>query len=891
MNRAIAGIAVVLLGICGAALGQSVEAVPPPDMAEAALRVIGLEYLTDEERSEKRVFHGVWTEDDLDRAQQRAMAALAVGALYDESLTDGAGSGEDRAEAMVRLGFGRGALEALVGAQSARASRLRAESYEMLGEDAAALGAAAQVIALYATKQADTAGLMVEVVRAMRVRARIEGRPGGEYLSMVERLAEAQQDMDRLYWPALVEQAEILFSKDNRKEAKEAAVEVLTLNPNAARAWRVIGLVSVRSFDFATAQAVAARLDENLRRLTGEDEAVSEYGAELRARAALRQKDGLGAAAELDASQAWYPGSARLGALRVAAVALEFNEQKLEEAFAGFDAAWPGSGEGLYEAGRVLSESRQYAWAARVLDRAIARRPNWAQVWIEKGLLEVQSGRDMEAITALRRARELDPFNKRANNSLLLLDELAGYERVEGEHFMVRFEAGVDAVMAREMLGPLDEMHRVVAGVFGWEPEGKTLIELMPDHQRFAVRIVGMPGVHTIAASTGPVVAMEVPKVGKLHEGVYDWIRVVRHEYTHTITLGRTNNRIPHWFTEAAAVNMELSPRDYNTWQLLAAAHDAGRLFDLSEINIAFVRPKRATDRSQAYAQGHWMYQFIVERWGEAAPLQLMDMYRDGIREDRAFESVLGLTGEAFLAAFDVWALEDLRAHGMLIEPSIREMLWDDAVETEAGREKIGAWMRKASAWFTMRMGGMRVRALGAVDLDSPTIEQVQRWYEVRPEHPDVLALLAEGTIGRTPTTLSEADMKLLERYGRVRAVDPMPHQVLARFYMETDDPSRAIPHLEYLDAREQRSAAYAVELARLYAAGGEWDRAWAKSVRAISIAPFDGDHRELAATVAIRRGDLASAEEQLVALSDLEPDREQHKKRIEALRAMRERS
>ena len=192
MNRLIIGMLVVVCGVCASAVGQAGEAVAPPDMAESALRAIGLEYLTDEERSARRVFHGAWNESDLELMQQRAQAALVVGALYDPSLADDSVTREDRAEALVRLGFGRGALEALRGAQSARASRLRAQAHEILGENDAALEAAAQVIARLETKSADTAQEVVEVVRAMRVRARIEGRPGGEYESMIKLLSVAQ---------------------------------------------------------------------------------------------------------------------------------------------------------------------------------------------------------------------------------------------------------------------------------------------------------------------------------------------------------------------------------------------------------------------------------------------------------------------------------------------------------------------------------------------------------------------------------------------------------------------------------------------------------------------------------------------------------------------------
>ena len=55
---------------------------------------------------------------------------------------------------------------------------------------------------------------------------------------------------------------------------------------------------------------------------------------------------------------------------------------------------------------------------------------------------------------------------------------------------------------------------------------------------------------------------------------------------------------------------------DCGTASLLTSALRENRLFDLREINIAFVLPKKPGDRAQAYAQGHWMYEYIVRRFG-----------------------------------------------------------------------------------------------------------------------------------------------------------------------------------------------------------------------------------------------------------------------------------
>ncbi len=527
---------------------------------------------------------------------------------------------------------------------------------------------------------------------------------------------------------------------------------------------------------------------------------------------------------------------------------------------------------------------------------------------ITLGLMLLQAGDDVGALNALEKSFTLDPFNVRADNSLRLARELQTYERVETPHFVIRYKPGKrpdgtagDELLACEMSGPLEASHAAVTGRpedgfrggIDHVPARKTIIDLMPDHQWFGVRIAGMPQIHTIAASTGPVIAMESPRDGARHQGTYDWVRVLRHEYVHTVTLSRTSNRIPHWFTEAAAVYLELAPRDYSTVQLLTGALIAEKLFDFTEINIAFVRPRRPTDRSQAYAQGHWMYEYIVDRFGERAPLQLMDKYAAGVREEEAFQSVLGIGRGAFFEDFKVWARAQVVQWGMLPpdgEPSMRALLAREKLRESDLEPEVRASLERI-AEDKAREGDE------AAELPEATPELVRALLERHPAHPDVLELAMDDAVRANQGRASPDLVPLIERYAHARPVDPKPHRLLARMYLEQADAdpaglaaqaAAAIPHLEFLDQREQKSPTLAMELARRHAAIGELDKAQAKAERATQLAPFDARPRELAATIALQRSDLATAERHIVALTKLEPDREIHGRRLQALERLK---
>lgn len=881
-KRSRAALLLTLTGLCSGAHAQQGQVVVSP----AVQRIIDAPYTTDQERAQLRVFHGLWTESELANPAFRAVAAFFSG-VYDERLYPDDAPLHIRAEAALRRGDAGAALAMLDGDDSLRAVRIRSHALDTLGRFDDARAETQKAVDALKDGPALRASELVDAVQTIRLRAELNGDPASEYQPMLDLLAQARA-RDRLYWPATLAEAELLYEKDKRSDAAKAVTEALALNPRSADAWKLLGRLHVDGFNIDAVRQVADSLDAFAREITGDPAYTAPLGAVLRARAWLRQSEPEEARADLAPAAGRFPDEREMLALRAAIAAAEYKPGELEDLLARFEELSPGSPDALFAVGAALAEARQYEPAAEYLRLAIERQPNATAPRIELGLLLLQSGEETEALDALRSVAKQDPFNNRARNSLALLEELVTYSTLENEHFVVRYKPGIDEVMAREMLPHLAEIHEVVAGAFEHEPARKTTLELMPDHQWFAVRITGMPDIHTIAAATGPVIAMEAPKIGPRHSGEYDWVRVVRHEYVHTVTLSRTRNRIPHWFTEAAAVHLELSPRDYDTALLLANALKNGELFDLQEINVAFVRPKKPTDRGQAYAQGHWMYEYIEERWGKQAPLDLMDLYAQGVREADAFRRVLDIEPGAFLTDFGRWAGEQVKAWGLAPEPSLLALRMDAYADTDVGREVLTLALRDLALRNGARIAGLPEIELEGLELPPPTLDDARAWLNRHPANPDALEAFIGLALEESGGVATEELAPVLERYAQARPVDPMPHRVLARHYLSSDDPSRAIPHLEYLDAREQRTAAFAAALAQRYEEQQDYERASTKAERATTIAPFDAELRELAARVALLRADYAAAERHIDALTRLEPERDIHRQRLDRIRQIR---
>jgi len=865
------------------------EAVP---LMPAIERDLDAPYLTPEERKERRVFHGVWDDRDLDAPSRRALAALELWRLDEPSLEDPLVPVELRARALLRRGRAAQAVDLLAGAEGVVAASLRAQALELAGRRDDALREAATAAAAIDAPDATPADL-VAAVEALAVRSRLEDQPVRDWHRMMEALGAAR-DRDRAYWPALIAEGRLLEEKDNPMEAITALLQGLSQNPRSSEAWLLLGRFALARFDFDGAARAAAAL----RRLSP----THPWADLLDAQSEIVQNDPDAAAVRLDALLRREPDLREALALRAAADAVRYDETGTAQWLARLEALTPGDALGRATVGKFLAMNRQYGESAEHLEEAIRRRPSWAVPRIELGLLEMQSGRDDRAREALREAARLDPFNKRSAFSLMLLDQMASWKVFEGEHFIVRCAPGVDEVVAAMMPEALDRMHDEVTARFGHAPAQKTVIELMPDHRMFAVRITGMPWIHTMAACTGPVIALEVPREGapEKHLGLFDWLEVLRHEYTHTVTLSQTRNRIPHWLTEAAAVSMETKPRSFETCQLLAGALRAGELLDLDAINWAFVRPKRPTDRSLAYAQGHWMVEFMNARYGMEALPKLLETLFDGVSERAAFRAALGVEREAFFTEFLEWARARVAEWGMAPSPSIDELAdrlrAEDPEQREALERARGDRLARVALRIADEVGAPRRGGRGMLTgAEWPEVrrrpmqisdEVLDRWLSEFPEHPDLLELRVRRRM-RERDEVDATTAALLESYQRVRPVDPAPHRMLARAALAGDAPADAIPHLEVLDRLEERNNAFALELARLKRGTGDSSGAFIHAVKAVRIDPYNAALRELAAAIAIEAGRFREARDHIRALTVLEPDRDQHRLRLERIERM----
>ena len=466
----------------------------------------------------------------------------------------------------------------------------------------------------------------------------------------------AYDQIDQGYWPAHLAAAESFFSHDDPPSAADELEQALKANPAYPRSWVLFGKMRLGQFDFDSVdRAVNAirQVDEN-----------SVDADLLEARNLLGQRMPRLAVTPLERALGRQPRNLEgLGLLAAADAMLLQNAQSVQILHRA-DVMAPASAVAYFEVAEQLAAMRQYDRSAAMYQIAVARAPWWTAARNGLGLLYTQSGDEDRARKVLEAAHTLDPFNYSTTNYLRLLDVMDKFARKESAHFIVMYDAGLDPIVPEYFNDYLESVYGSVCKQFSYEPKVKTLIEVFPTQDQFAVRTTGAPWLPTVGASTGRIIALTAPRKGERTNGPFNFSQVLRHEFTHTVTLGATENRIAHWFTEGLAVQNERSPIRWEWVPMLYNAVSSHSLFPIDELTWAFIRPRHPIDRPLAYAQSSWICQYIEQTYGHQAILGMMEQYRLGHTEDEVFQAVLHRSESQFSDEFQRWCQAQVASWG-----------------------------------------------------------------------------------------------------------------------------------------------------------------------------------------------------------------------------------
>jgi tetratricopeptide (TPR) repeat protein len=454
------------------------------------------------------------------------------------------------------------------------------------------------------------------------------------------RLAAAQpgsKAVVRVRWGILLHQ------RFNDAEAADLFGEALKQDPGSAEAYLGLAEVSVEDSKAADYAKKALALDS---KLVEAHEFLANLDLQnLNTREALDEAD-----------KALALSNEALEAMGVHAAADVLADRKPDAWFAKIAAVNPSHGDGYALVGYHLVMNRRYEDGVSYYRKAIAVDPKLWAAHSQLGINLMRLGQEQEPFKELELAYDNGQKDAATVNSLRLLDSYKNFETFRDDTTILRLRKN-EADLLRPYFEA--ELHKAMAtynAKYKMTLPGPVQVEVYPDHEDFAVRTMGMPGLGALGVTFGEVVAMDSPSGRK--PGDFNWGSTLWHEMSHVYILSATNHRVPRWFTEGLAVHEEgqANPEWANRLspEVLAAIRDK-KLLPVAEIDRGFIFPQYPSQVIVSYFEAGSMCDFIQQRWGDDALLGMVHSFAAIKTTPQAIEENLKLTPEEFDKAYLAW--------------------------------------------------------------------------------------------------------------------------------------------------------------------------------------------------------------------------------------------
>ena len=487
---------------------------------------------------------------------------------------------------------------------------------------------------------------------------------------------------------------------------------------------------------------------------------------------------------------------------------------------------------------------RRYREADVWLKRAVEVEPDNWQAQEELGVNALRLGDAPRARQALERAYGGDPFSATTVNTLRVLDSLTQYDVIETTAPALRLQLHrkeaaalrpyVEA-LARQSVAAFSER-------YGYTPVEPIAIEIYPNHDDFAVRTAGLPGIGLLGVTFGHVVAMDSPsgrRAGEFHWGSTLW-----HEMAHVFTLSATQHRVPRWLSEGLSVFEEwrtgptpgvaVEPR-------ILDAYAAGRFLPVAKLDEGFIRPAYEGQVQVSYTQAGLTCLFIEQRFGFAKLAAFLHEFARETTVEPAVQATFGIASTDFDAQFNAFLkqrfapyLADTKRLKALLQEAdsqIGRKAWDAAAKAAEEAIRVLPEFTAGDSAYTL----LTAAQLGAGDKPA-ALQTLLAWRAAGGWDPaglrQLASLLQEAGRAADATAVREA----------VNLVDPLAaadHAQLGELLLTANRPADALREYTVLLALDpQDPAAAHFGAARALSAAGNAAPARRHLLQALEIAP-----------------------------------------------------
>jgi tetratricopeptide (TPR) repeat protein len=437
----------------------------------------------------------------------------------------------------------------------------------------------------------------------------------------------------------------LLHERFNDTDASDLFREALAKDPSNAGAYFGLAVVSADGFDGKAVEYLAKAIQLDPKLATAH---------ELMADLALANDDLDTATAEADKAIALENDALDAMAVRAA---IELIADRLPDAwFTKIRAVNRGYGEAYARVARQLELHYRYEDAVTYYRKAVETDP---RLWAAHSAL---------GIDLMRLGKEEEPFKELALsynngyrdaptvNSLRLLDSYKNFATFRDNATILRLNKTEAALLLPYIQAELHTILATYEKKYRMKLPGPVQVEVYPNHEDFAVRTMGMPGLGALGVTFGEVVAMDSPSARK--PGDFNWGSTLWHEMSHVFILTATNHRVPRWFTEGLAVHEEgeRSPEWKNrvTPEVLLAIRDK-KLLSVAALDRGFVSPEYPSQVIVSYFQAGSICDFVKEKWGEEKLLDMAHSYAKLQTTPQVIRQNLGIALEDFDKQYLAW--------------------------------------------------------------------------------------------------------------------------------------------------------------------------------------------------------------------------------------------
>ncbi len=424
------------------------------------------------------------------------------------------------------------------------------------------------------------------------------------------RAAVAQSPANPFY---RVRWGRLLHERFNNSDAEALFEEALQRDPHDAQAFLGKALVSADGFDEKALQWAAQAI-------VSDPKLVEAH--ELMAKLHLEDSNTPQAIEEADKAIGLSPDALDAMAIRAA---LELLADRSPDAWLDkIKQVNPTYGEAYAQIGFFLVFNRRYDDGVAYYRQAIALDPQLWSAHSELGINLMRLGQFDEPRAQLELAYNHGYRDAATVNSLRLLDSYKNFVTFKDDTTILKLHKNEADLLRPYFQNVLKRSMATYEKKYKMKLPGPVQVEVYPDHEDFAVRTLGMPGLGALGVTFGEVVAMDSPSGRK--PGDFNWASTLWHEMSHVYILTATNHRVPRWFTEGLAVHeeTEADPEwgDRITPDILVAIKNK-KLLPVADLDRGFVRPDYPNQVIVSYFQAGRICDYIQSRWGAD---KLLDM-------------------------------------------------------------------------------------------------------------------------------------------------------------------------------------------------------------------------------------------------------------------------